>query len=299
MIKQTTYNPYTPNQILVPTGGGDNRPSTIDETVEKILVLTTQCAFVTVEPVFLARLKLSLHETVSKHPATSWQNLVNCMIEACMTGLLPDGREAAIIPYRGVLKFIVMRLGWIKIIHHYFALKGQTVDIKTGVIRQGQVADESVHTGVTFKNDPIPFDELSSRPIVGAYAQVYNMQTGKFHTQVINMDIINACQNSSPSKGSFAWKDFYQYMCEKCALHRLASFLNILDLRFTLLFYNDMVPFTNGHAFNINTALEKMRLCTNKEDLFKAYSESQFYANGDRNAVNTLTQTYTNLIQKI
>ena len=66
--------------------------------------------------------------------ACVWQSLWLACIRACRDGLLPDGREGAIVPYKSTATWIPMYQGLLK----RFRRSGTFRWIKADVVRQGE-----------------------------------------------------------------------------------------------------------------------------------------------------------------
>lgn len=152
------------------------------------------------------------------------QSLYNAISRAAQDGLLPDGREAALIVYNTkagklvrygqMVEGVIKQLGKAGI-HAYAAsvYSNETVEIWND--------DRGQH--VTHK--PVPFGDRGQ--LVGVFASArIGEQT---YVETMNIDEIDKVRASSRSGENGPWKVWYDRMAQKSVLHRLKKRLPILD----------------------------------------------------------------------
>jgi phage RecT family recombinase len=169
--------------------------------------------------------------------ACSFSSLWLACMRACRDGLLPDGVQGAIVPFKSSCSWIPMYQGLLK----KFRQSGQCKWITAQIVRNGE---EFVHHidegGEKFRHVPGDDDTL---PIEKVYAAALT-KDGAFYITVLSMNEIKKIQNlSKASREDAPWKVWPTEMMKKTALRRLAKLLpsgrDILD-------DDDNLPITPG-----------------------------------------------------
>ena len=151
--------------------------------------------------------------------ACQWQSLWLACMRACRDGLLPDGREGAIVPFKNQATWIAMYQGLLK----RFRRSGAFRWIKADVVREGEefyhyVDEHGEHIRHT------PGDDFDA-PIVKIYAMATTKDGGIF---VNVMSIAEANKIKAMSKATrddAPWKVWPEEMLKKTALRRLSKVL--------------------------------------------------------------------------
>lgn len=167
------------------------------------------------------------------------QSFFNAILDAAHDGLMPDGKEGAIIPYGededGRGKSEIAK--WMPMIH----------GIRKLVQRSGKLTDwkgEIVHKGDKFQiskgDNPQIYHEPSltggaKRPILGCYS-IARYPDGTLSREWMNIDEIEEIRSKSKAKKG-PWSDpvFYPQMCLKTVMRRHAKQLpmsNDLEVMF-------------------------------------------------------------------
>jgi phage RecT family recombinase len=169
--------------------------------------------------------------------ACSFSSLWLACMRACRDGLLPDGVQGAIVPFKSSCSWIPMYQGLLK----KFRQSGQCKWITAQIVRNGE---EFVHHidegGEKFRHVPGDDDTL---PIEKVYAAALT-KDGAFYITVLSMNEIKKIQNlSKASREDAPWKVWPTEMMKKTALRRLAKLLpsgrDIID-------DDDNLPITPG-----------------------------------------------------
>jgi len=137
--------------------------------------------------------------------ACSFQSLWLACMRACRDGLLPDGREGAIVPYKSNAQWIPMYQGLLK----KFRQSGMAKWITSDVVREGETFEHWVdQTGEHFKHIP---EGDESKPIIKVYAAALTTD-GAFYVAVMSMTEINkikamskASRDDSPEQDAACW----------------------------------------------------------------------------------------------
>lgn len=158
--------------------------------------------------------------------AADRRSLFGACVRLAQDGLLPDGREAALVIFNTKDK----NGGWSK--------KVQAMPMIAGILKKirqsGEVAKVSAQ--VVYENDhfvvkygfdedvehtPPSLDKPRGKPI-GAYATAV-LKDGSQLLEVMNLEEINKVRNVSRSKDKGPWQDWWDEMARKTVMRRLAK----------------------------------------------------------------------------
>jgi recombination protein RecT len=151
---------------------------------------------------------------------------------ACMKlaqdGVIPDGREAALVTFNTKQKDNT----WIKAVQPMIMVAG----ILKKVRQSGELA--TIHAAVVYKNDkfrywvdtegqhiehePILFGERG--PAIGVYAMAKTKDNSVF-VQPLSLADVEKIRQASRSKDSGPWTSWWEEMAKKSAIRRLAKYL--------------------------------------------------------------------------
>src|SRR5262245_21857456 len=151
--------------------------------------------------------------------ACSWQSVWLACMQACRDGLLPDGVEGAIVPYKGRAGWIPMYQGLLR----RFRRSGQFKWITANVVRSGEEFERWIdESGEHFKH--VPGDNIAA-----AIERIYAMATtkvGGLFVAVLPIAEANKIRNMSrASREDSPWKMWPEEMYKKTALRRLSKML--------------------------------------------------------------------------
>jgi recombination protein RecT len=151
--------------------------------------------------------------------ATSWQSFWNACLRACRDGLLPDGVEGAIVPYKDKANWIPMYQGLLR----RFRRSGQFKWITADVVRWGE---QFVHFidegGEHFKHVPAANDDAA---IVKTYACALTKDGGFFVAVLSPRDIDKIKRMVRAQRDDAPWNMWPEEMMKKSALRRLVKLL--------------------------------------------------------------------------
>src|SRR5512139_502946 len=147
--------------------------------------------------------------------AADRQSLWNAALKAASDGLLPDGREGAIVPFKDKAQWMPMVGGLLK----RFRNSGQFKALSVGVVKEGEEfsywKDEN---GEHMRHVPGDGD---GKP-VKAYAMAHT-QDGGVMIDVMSEKDINKRRNVSRAKNSQLWNDWVEEAWQKTVLRHLAK----------------------------------------------------------------------------
>jgi phage RecT family recombinase len=157
--------------------------------------------------------------------ACTWSSLWEAALRACRDGLLPDGVEAAVVPFKSKAQYIRMYGGVLR----QFRRSGQFKWLKTDVVREGEKFEHWVtNAGEHFLH--VPGDDFAA-PIVKAYALATTKDGGEFCKVMSRAEIDKHRSYSRAQRDDSPWKVWYEAMAQKTAIIQLAKTLpNARDL---------------------------------------------------------------------
>lgn len=143
------------------------------------------------------------------------QSLYLAAMQSAIDHLLPDGREAAIIPYGKTAVYQPMVFGILTKLHR----TGEILSLSVNVVRQGEqfshfTDEEGEHLEHT--------SAFSDGEIVGVYCVLRTKSNGVYVEKMSTQDVEDIRQKSR-SKDSPAWKNSWPEMAKKCVIKRLAK----------------------------------------------------------------------------
>jgi recombination protein RecT len=143
------------------------------------------------------------------------RSLLASCTQAASDGLLLDGREAALVPFKGQVQYMPMVAGIMKKVRN-----------------SGDISTWSVH--LVHEHDKFDYvlgddERIDHKPalrdrgaIVGAYS-IVRMKDGERSREFMSVDEIDAIRRRSRSADSGPWKSDYGEMCKKTVVRRHAK----------------------------------------------------------------------------
>jgi len=151
--------------------------------------------------------------------ACNWNSLWLACMRACRDGLLPDGVEGAMVPYKSTVTWVPMYQGLLR----RFRKSGNFKWITADVVRQGEEFTHFIdENGEHFRH--VPGDNVDA-PLIKIYAMAHTKDGGIF---VAVMPIAEANKIRAMSKSTrddAPWKMWPGEMYKKTALRRLSKML--------------------------------------------------------------------------
>lgn len=143
------------------------------------------------------------------------QSLVDAYREAASEGLLVDGREGYISPYKGMLKFGAMTAGVVK----KLGLAGINVNPQV-VCKNDKFEYWTDEEGQHIKHAPDPFASKEVRgELIGVYS-IAKTSDGFIHIEIMSKDEIEKVRSKSSNKTGLMWTEFYDEGCKKSVIRR-------------------------------------------------------------------------------
>ncbi|MBN5377865.1 recombinase RecT [Serratia marcescens] len=151
------------------------------------------------------------------------QSVINALSSCAKDGLIPDGREAALVVYKT------------KLPNGQRVRRAQYLPMIDGVMKRVRQSGEVsiIATRVLYKNDKfrVWMDEngehifyepnmLDRGEMIGAFAYA-KMRTGELQFEVMNIEDIEKVRAASRNSDSGPWVNWYESMSRKSVMHRL------------------------------------------------------------------------------
>lgn len=177
------------------------------------------------------KMALPAHVTVEKFSRvamTAIQNnadLLNCdrkslfgaIVRLAQDGLLPDGREAALVKFGQQVQAMPMIAGVLKKIRQ----SGDVSKVSAQVVYEKDVFVVKYGFDEDVEHSPPPLDQPRGKPI-GAYATAI-LKDGSRLLEVMSLEEIEKVRNVSRAKGNGPWVSWWGEMARKTVMRRLSK----------------------------------------------------------------------------
>lgn len=151
--------------------------------------------------------------------ACSFASLWLSCMKACRDGLLPDGIEGAIVPYKGTANWIPMYQGLLR----RFRRSGSFKWITANVVREGEEFSHYIdENGEHLRH--VPGDRFDA-PIQKIYAIATTKDGGIFATAMTMAEANKIKAMSKATRDDAPWRMWPEEMLKKTALRRLSKLL--------------------------------------------------------------------------
>lgn len=144
-------------------------------------------------------------------------------IQKCASdGLVPDNKEAAMIPYKKEIQYQPMVYGIIKRMKEL----GGVFSIVCNLVYENDefVVNEADPDSLVHKADRFSKDR---GPIVGGYAIFRDDQKRLMHLEIMSLEDFEKVRKASKAPNSPAWRDWKEEMYKKAVLRRGAKYISI------------------------------------------------------------------------
>lgn len=146
------------------------------------------------------------------------QSLLGAAMAAAQDGLLPDGREGAIVPFSGKAQWMPMARGLMKLARN----SGEVTSITVEVIYTSDLFKYKVTTdGPVLEHEPDLFSENRGE-VRGAYA-IATTKDGEPYIEVMNRAQLDKVRAVSRSANGATWTKWYDEMAKKSVIRRLSK----------------------------------------------------------------------------
>lgn len=164
-------------------------------------------------------------------------SVMNALMKCAQDGLLPDGREAALVKYSGNAQYMPMVYGLIKRMRN----SGEVKAVNAYIVYEQDIFDYEIVNGVeSIRHKPAITGNRGEMLLTYA---VIMLSDGTPHIEVMMKADVDRARNAGKAANGPAWKNWYEEMAKKTVIHRAAKrvptssdaaeFLNS-DMRMTL-----------------------------------------------------------------
>ena len=151
--------------------------------------------------------------------ACTFPSVWNACMRACREGLLPDGLDGAIVPFKGTAQWIPMYQGQLR----RFRRSGQFKWITAGIVRQGEEFAHFIdENGEHFRH--VPGGNFHAE-IVKCYAIATTKDGGVFVAVLDKAEADKIRNESRATREDSPWKKWPEEMLKKTGLRRLVKYL--------------------------------------------------------------------------
>lgn len=148
------------------------------------------------------------------------ESVLLALMESGQLGLEPDGREAALIPYRGKAEFQPMFQGIVRLMLR----SGSVKKIEAHVVREGD--SFAFSRGLTPRLDHVPAPSEERGETTHAYAIAW-LTNGETIFEVMDLAELEKVRSASKASNSPAWKQWTDEMYRKAVVKRLSKYLDL------------------------------------------------------------------------
>lgn len=147
-------------------------------------------------------------------------SLWNACMRCASDGLIPDGTEAALVPFKGKVTYIPMYRGLLK----KFRNSGEFKWITAGIVYEGDDYEHWIsETGEHFRH--VPSDDTTGKKVRRVYALATTKDGGSFIADLSLAEINKRKAMSRASREDAPWKMWESEMQKKTALRMLSKLL--------------------------------------------------------------------------
>lgn len=145
------------------------------------------------------------------------QSLYGACMMSAQDGLIPDGREAALVLFSGKVQYMPMVAGILKKVRN----SGELATITPQVVHKNDkfrfwVDSEGEH----IEHEPLLFGDRGE--VLGVYA-LAKTNSGNIYVEVMTVAQVERVRSVSRAKNAGPWKDWWDEMAKKTAIRRLSK----------------------------------------------------------------------------
>ncbi|MCM8736639.1 recombinase RecT [Azospirillum sp. A1-3] len=169
----------------------------------------------------LDRFKRVALTAINKNPgllSADKRSLMGAFVMAAQDGLLPDGREGAIVMYGNQAQWMPMVYGIIKKMRN----SGELASIGAHAVYAKDRFKYVLGDDERIEHEPTMADDRG--PMVAVYATA-KLKDGTIQREVMMRADVEKVRQSSRAKNGGPWKDWYEEMARKTVVRRLSKYL--------------------------------------------------------------------------
>jgi len=152
--------------------------------------------------------------------AADRRSLMGACLKCAADGLVPDGREAALVLFSGKVQYMPMVAGLLKRARNSGEIGSVVVQV---VHERDRFVWRPSDPDKPIEHEAPPLTEERGKPI-GAYA-IVRLKDGEVMHEVMSHAEIERVRNVSRAKNSGPWQQWWDQMARKTVFRRLAKYL--------------------------------------------------------------------------
>jgi len=149
------------------------------------------------------------------------RSIYQACIHAAQDGLLPDGREGAIVPFKDKAQWLPMIAGILKKIRN----SGELISITAQIVKERDQFRYWVDSdGEHLNHEPLTFGDGGK--VIGVYA-LAKTRDGGLYIDTMGVEDVEKVRAVSRAKNAMAWTQWWDEMAKKTVLRRLSKRLPV------------------------------------------------------------------------
>lgn len=197
-----------------------NKVSVIDDLKSSILKMENQFKKGLPSHIPVERFIRVIMTAISQNPELAKADR-NSFFGACMRaseqGFIPDGRDSALVPFKGKVQLIPMIYGILRKIRN----SGELLSINSQVVYSNDFFNYEIDaSGEVVQFKPALFQDRGD--LIGVFAMASTKDEG-LYVEVMSKEQVDKIREASPGRNSPAWTGHYEEMARKTVLKRLSK----------------------------------------------------------------------------
>ena len=157
-------------------------------------------------------------------------SVIRAIYDCANLQVLPDGKRAALVAYKGQVKAQIMVRGVVELLHRSGKVKNLVVEIVYEDEAFEYCIDANTDTGVRLRHEPHLYKEKKYNQVTHVYAILKTLD-GATYTAVMDKKEIDAAKAKSAAGEKGPWNSpDWREMVKKTVLHRLSKRVDLLPL---------------------------------------------------------------------
>jgi len=152
------------------------------------------------------------------------------LIQSARSGLMPDGKMAALVPFKNTkenrteVQFIIMLMGYI----HLFKKHGGVHSMAVNVVFENDEFEYIEGDETILRHRPDPFSEDRGE-MIGVYGIFKDAEGRVMHREIMGKAAVMKAKAVSKMSGSGPWQQFEEEMWRKTLVRRASKYLPLTD----------------------------------------------------------------------
>lgn len=185
-------------------------------------------------------------------------SLYNVLKSCCEYGIVPNGRDAYIIPYKDEAQFMLSYMGMVTLLHK----SGLVSKIEAHIVKAGDRF--SWRNGVV--DHCVDWFDSDRGDMIGVYAMC-TFKDGTVQYEVMSKKDVEDVRKSSKAPNAMPWKDHYDEMAKKSVVRRICKYLPISQSAAL----HNVMSYDDGENFDYNNQQPIANIAPRKQNADALY----------------------------